>query len=117
MAAGTYRIRYALQKGRSGLDCPSIADGTTTVAAGESFSNIVMATMIGANDAGMSCTSSETGCDATVTCTNTSTGATQLSETFQFSDNLVRATEIEVIPDADAGFLMTCTYAVIVASS
>jgi hypothetical protein len=94
MAAGTYRIRYALQKGRSGLDCPSIADGTTTVAASESFSTIVTATMIGADDAGVSCTSSESGCDATVTCANTSSGATQLSETFQFGDNLVHASSV-----------------------
>jgi|HubBroStandDraft_1064217.scaffolds.fasta_scaffold02707_9 hypothetical protein len=64
--AGSYTVQCVLQMGRSSLNCPSIADRTTTVAPNESLSDIMAGTMTNATGAGVCRSSAESGCSATV---------------------------------------------------
>jgi len=110
VAAGSYAVQSVLQMGRSSLNCPSIADRTTTVTPNESFSDIMAGTMTNATGAGVCTSSPEASCSAAVNCSDTSGGPIQLSATFEFNSNFVQGTEIENITLPDAGLSLTCTY-------
>lgn len=108
LAAGMYTLHYTAQSGSS-ADCPPIADVTETVAANESFSDIMADTMD--VDAGANCTSSNAGCSVSQTCSTTTDGATiQLSLTATAGTNSVSGQVTETIMESAAGLSATCKY-------
>jgi hypothetical protein len=77
------------------------------VTANQSLSNVVS----DAEDGGENCTSSESGCNGTVTCTGGSAAETvNLTETFTISNTSVTGQIMETITPAGLGLSLTCNY-------
>jgi hypothetical protein len=108
LAAGTYTIHYTVQSSSS-PGCPSIPDETETVAANETFSNL-MAGTTSAMDAGVNCSSTDTGCSVSETCSSAGTGlGIQISTTATVGTNSVNGQVMETI--TATGVSLTCNYA------
>lgn len=111
LAAGMYTLHYTVQSGSS-ADCPPIADVMEMVASSESFTNSV-ASMMTEADAGLECTTSDTGCSVSQTCSSSSAGVTiQLSITATVGTNSVSGQAMETIMDPAAGLSATCNYGI-----
>jgi hypothetical protein len=87
--------------------CQNIPDHTSTVAANQTLSNIVAEQ----EDAGESCTSSESGCNGTVNCTGGSaTEMFSITETFAVTSTSVTGQIMETITASGLGISLTCNY-------
>jgi|HubBroStandDraft_1064217.scaffolds.fasta_scaffold27331_5 hypothetical protein len=108
-SADTYTVHYTVQSGSS-ADCPPIADETETVAANESFSNIMTGTTAaGGTDAGVDCNSSDTGCSISETCSSARVSF-QITITATVGTDSVNGQTKETVTESAAGVSLTCNY-------
>jgi hypothetical protein len=79
----------------------------TTIAANTTLSKVVEQD----EDAGETCTSSESGCTGTVTCTGGSASETfSITETFNVTSTSLTGQIVETFTDTGLGISLTCNY-------